>query len=71
MQQKRVTGIRGLNEPIYNEIKKFASITRQNIPEVVNEALFHYLQNVQEGFITLKLIMEFVINRSDDFEDTQ
>ena len=45
MSEKRVIGIRGLDEKVYDEIQKYAKETDQNIADVINKALEEYIQS--------------------------
>lgn len=45
MSEKRVIGIRGLDEKVYDEIQKHAKETDQNIADVINKALEEYIQS--------------------------
>ncbi|MHA1992559.1 MAG: hypothetical protein ACXACX_21525 [Candidatus Hodarchaeales archaeon] len=65
MSEKRVIGIRGLNESIYNEIQKHAKDTNKNVSDIFNEALIQYLQTIKEGFTPPNIISghsKFIIN---------
>jgi hypothetical protein len=47
MSEKKVIGIRGLDEKIYDEIQKYAKETNQNIAEIFNQALEQFLKTQQ------------------------
>ncbi|MHA1982754.1 MAG: hypothetical protein ACW967_00260 [Candidatus Hodarchaeales archaeon] len=65
MSEKRVIGIRGLDESIYNEIQKHAKDTSKNVSDIFNEALTQYLQTIKEDFTPPNIISghsKFIIN---------
>ena len=47
MSEKRVVGIRGLDLQIYKQIQDLASQKKENVADIINEALTKYLQNAE------------------------
>lgn len=65
MSEKRVIGIRGLDESIYDEIQKHAKETSRNVADIFNDALMQYLQTIKEGYTPPNVVSghsKFIIN---------
>ncbi|MFW9928195.1 MAG: hypothetical protein ACFFD1_02260 [Candidatus Thorarchaeota archaeon] len=65
MSEKRVIGIRGLDESIYDEIQKIAKEKNQNIADIFNDALRQYLISLDNDYIPPNIIsghMKFIVN---------
>ncbi|HKZ42833.1 MAG TPA: hypothetical protein VJ044_17855 [Candidatus Hodarchaeales archaeon] len=50
MSEKRVIGIRGLDECLYDEIQNYAKKSEQNIADIFNKALELFLKETAKGY---------------------